>query len=189
MKSQTMKKLLKFKEEAVAFGGIVGTALVNAGILSEQAITQEKLAAYATIAAATLFVLRKVKNHLTDDSEDNAGKVRVPPLAALAAAALVLVGCAQQYAGINHAKVDFTEQGQFSEVTVFGGKEGENVSISFKMPNGTEVKFKAENLAAFEGQQARAKVHQAITETVGEVAPEVVDRAVDSVMKAINPAS
>ncbi len=92
-----------------------------------------------------------------------------------AAGALLLGGCAQQYAGINKGQLTYDPETKSVNVEIVGGKEQDSISLSGKTPDGLEFAYSATGACAFEGQAIRGEVDKAITETVGEVAPGIVD--------------
>jgi len=120
---------------------------------------------------------------------------RVFTLASLCA---LLAGCAgavpwnpQGYAGINQAEITSTCEGSESwcpeSVTLTGGKEQGEVSVSFTTPNGTSVKYTASEVQAFDGQTVRAQVEQQISEDVREASPEIVNRITNAILQLRAP--
>lgn len=96
---------------------------------------------------------------------------------------LILVGCsANQYAGINHAKADFNDNGQLQEIVFYGGKESGEVTLKVPLPGGAVAEFTGKDVRAFEGQAVRAEVEKAIAEAGAQIAPDVVNAIVDAIV-------
>jgi hypothetical protein len=97
---------------------------------------------------------------------------------ALMAAALLLFLSACEtanHAGINHAKVEFTEGGALKAAEVWGGKESDSVELRFEHPDGLKAHYRAVGNKAFEGQRIRAEVHKALADLGVEVTPAILD--------------
>lgn len=121
---------------------------------------------------------------------------------------LLLTGCAaavpwnaQNYAGITHTKVTFSQVydtakdgGQTyrenvpSVIDVYDGKEKQSVSMNADISKGT-VAYNAGGVAAFPGQATRADVETKVTESLKnlgvQIAPEVMKALVDIVTKFV----
>ena len=99
---------------------------------------------------------------------------------ALTAAAGIVGGCStslnpQQYSGINKAVIAF-DKGQPDEILIWGGKEQEGIKVRGEVTEGVmKFEYEAAGVQAFDGVRARAEVAKAIAETIGDVAPGVVD--------------
>jgi len=94
---------------------------------------------------------------------------------------------AQNYAGITEWKLKYKKNNdgnfQLASVTYVNGKEFGADTIKIALPDGSILNFSAEDVKAFQGQEVRARVEQAVAEQFGEVAPGVVD----AILKAIIP--
>lgn len=100
--------------------------------------------------------------------------------ATLTACAGAVPGNPQGYAGINHGNVTFHEDGKPKEITVYGGKENSTVSLTGKLPNGTEFAYSATDNKAFDGQRIRGAVERSVSQDVRDAFPGIVDSIVDA---------
>lgn len=106
------------------------------------------------------------------------------------AAALILGACStypgqnmQGFAGINHADIQL-EDGLPVNVRITGGKESQEVSVRFKLPNDLEASYTAKDVRAFDGQAFRAAVDEAQTEAQSSVVKEVLPILSDALLRA-----
>lgn len=114
--------------------------------------------------------------------------------------ALILAGCAgntpwknpQQWSGINEATIEANCPEDVdawcpATVHILGGKEAQRIGITYrKEQDGTTlVKYEAVDVKAFEGQQIRAAVEEAVSEDAKEVAPGIVDTVTSAVLEAL----
>ena len=105
----------------------------------------------------------------------------------LALLAVALAGCgllssANQFAGLNHAEAEFTEDGQIERIVFYGGKESGSVNLTVDLGNGATATFSGTDVTAFEGQAVRAEVEKAQAEVLGEVVPALTKAIVDAVV-------
>lgn len=92
-----------------------------------------------------------------------------------------------EYAGINFAEIEAQcPKDAFcpKKVRIVGGKEQENITVQYHTAGETKTLYEAKGVKAFPGQKLRAQVEQALAETQGEAAPEVVAAIMDTVRRA-----
>lgn len=106
--------------------------------------------------------------------------IALPLLASLAACDSL--STANQYAGINHVRVDYSETGEPESVVVYAGKEAEELDITLDHPSGLKATYKARDLKAFDGQAARAEVEKAQLEVLGKVVPDLTDAIINAII-------
>lgn len=103
-------------------------------------------------------------------------------------ASILLGGCmpAQDYAGINYGQARFSSEGKIEQITMVGGKEGSHVEFELDYGD-VRVRYKADDLRAFEGQALRAQVEAVVAEQIGESWRETVPGIVDALISAVKP--
>ena len=105
--------------------------------------------------------------------------------AGLSACAGAVPGNPQGYSGINHGRVSFYEDVKPREISVYGGKESGTVSLTGKLPDGTEFAYTATDTRSFDGQAIRGAVEQAVSSDAADVAPGIVDAITGAVITVL----
>ena len=114
------------------------------------------------------------------------GLVFAAPVASLllTACAGAVPGSPQGHAGIARAKVEFCESANGNHdryvcaAEVVDGKERESVRLKVDLPLKGTVEYEAAGVRAFDGQEARAAVEQAVSDDVRQAFPGLVDAVV-----------
>ena len=106
---------------------------------------------------------------------------------------MLLTACAgavpwnvQMYAGINY--IEFkrcADEQRICYLKVISGKEGP-LTVTYQRADGTMVTLTSD-YKAFEAQQFRAELEQAITEEFGDMAPAIASAVTSAVIKGVVP--
>lgn len=97
---------------------------------------------------------------------------------ALVAAFFMLTACtggAQEYAGINHAVIDFHEDGKPKRIDIIGGKESDSIDALFTKGD-MRVEYHVRGQRAVESQYIQAEVRKLLIEEFGDVSDSVLKR-------------
>ena len=103
---------------------------------------------------------------------------RIPPVLALLAlsACSTYPGSPQNYAGINHGEFHIDPKTGAVDITVTGGKDGENVAFTIKGPNGLDATYTATKVDAAAAQANQAAANAAIMERLATSADKLIDK-------------
>lgn len=95
---------------------------------------------------------------------------------------LAACGGIQDHAGINHAVIDFHEDGRPKRVEIIGGKEADDIDALFEKGD-MRVEYHVRHQRAFTAHSIRADVEKILIDRTGEAAPELVDLLVKLVLR------
>lgn len=99
---------------------------------------------------------------------------------------LLTVGCAelypQQYAGVNHTEIVFSQTGDVVSINSRDGKELGGAVVVVEQSNGAKLTFNFNDVKAFQGQEIRAEVEKVLAENGINASPELVTAVVRAVL-------
>ncbi len=109
----------------------------------------------------------------------------------LACVAFTLSACAgampwnpQGYGGISRWEFRscVTDEGvpYVCRVSVWNGKEGEDVLVTGELADGTKFEFQAKHVSGIDAIRERAKLEAIIAEQLGDVAPGIIESILDA---------